>query len=437
MIDKNYNNKFIKQNEKLLNWLRFYKGIDRSELSRKMQLSMPTIYKSIDDLSSAKIVNKKDSSILLNNDYGILVGISIGTSLCKVLLLGFDFSPLDSGDFLYYKEYIYDNIINDLHDDMLLKECIENQERNYIYFRTPKTFSDLKKILNSIFDCIEHWVENHELNVLSIGISCTGIINNKTQTILDAYNLNYLSNRTLESLIFPDKQSFFSNNNIYVSLIQNSNASVIAEKILLNQSSPQYRHKKNILAIYLGVGAGAGLYLDTLYEGTNGHAGEVGHTKAPHCRLPKDIDYYNKLIDKNLLDKCCTCGCTDCYDYKIRTYVFEKNLEQFCDMSAKQIYEHLYSNPDSARLLGEYFGSMINTITSWLDLDLIIFTGKIYKSMGLLLNYIDTVRDQSPLRFNRNDCTILVSNLGSRSPAIGAAIYAYHKKYDLELSWDY
>ena len=430
-------NRFIKQNERLLNYLRFYDGIDRSELSRKMQLSMPTIYKSIDELSSINIINKNDSSISLNNGYGTFAGISIGTSLCKVVLLGFDYSPLDAADFLYYKNFIYKYIKNNLHNDTLLEQCMSDKERNYIYFGTPKTFPELKNTLNSIFDCIKYWAENEELNVISIGISCTGIINNKTQTILDAYNLNYLSNRTLDSLVFPDKQSFFESNNIFVSLIQNSNASIIAEKVSLNQSKSQYRDKTNIAALYLGVGLGAGLYLDKLYEGANGYAGEVGHTKSPYCNLPNSQDYYENLIENKLLDSHCTCGCSDCYDYKIRTYVFEKTVKEFCDMSADEMRQYLHNNPSNAKLFGEYLGNMINTLTAWLDLDLIIFTGKIYKSMDLLLNYIDTVRDQSPLRFNRNDCTILVSNLGSKSPAIGAAIYAYHKKYELDLSWNY
>ena len=37
-------NKIIKQNQHILNLLRFYKGIDRSEISRRLQLSMPTVY---------------------------------------------------------------------------------------------------------------------------------------------------------------------------------------------------------------------------------------------------------------------------------------------------------------------------------------------------------------------------------------------------------
>ena len=106
-------------------------------------------------------------------------------------------------------------------------------------------------------------------------------------------------------------------------------------------------------------------------------------------------------------------------------------------MSADDIKKWLSENINEAQLLGKYLGNMVNTITSWLDVDLVIFTGKIYKSMDILMNYIDQVRDESPLKFNRNDCEILTSHYGSSSPAIGAAIYAYHKKYDLELSWNY
>ena len=142
-------------------------------------------------------------------------------------------------------------------------------------------------------------------------------------------------------------------------------------------------------------------------------------------------------MSNGTIDSYCTCGSINCYDYKIRSYVFEKTANTFCDKSADDIRKHLKDNKNKAVLLGQYFGHMVNTITNWFNPDLVIFTGKIYKSMDLILNYIDSVRDESQLKFNRNDCQILSSYYGSLSPAIGAAIYAYHKKYDLELSWDY
>ena len=97
----------------------------------------------------------------------------------------------------------------------------------------------------------------------------------------------------------------------------------------------------------------------------------------------------------------------------------------------------LSQNTSKAKLLGQYYGNMVNEITNWFNPDLIIFTGKIYKSMTAISNYIDAVRDENPLKYNRNDCEIISSSYGSLSPAIGAAIYAYHKKYELDLSWNY
>ena len=148
--------------------------------------------------------------------------------------------------------------------------------------------------------------------------------------------------------------------------------------------------------------------------------------------VKKDND--SKSIDQN-----CTSGNEDCYDYKMRTYVFEMNKEMFSDLSSDQIRDYLRSsgNQDKAQLFGMYLGNMVNSLTSLLDVDLIIFTGKFYKCMDSLYNSIVSVQDQNKLKFSRNDCTLLTSTYGSLAPSIGAAIYSYHKRFDLELAWDY
>lgn len=429
--------KLIKQSEKLINYLRFYKNIDKSELSRKLQVSMPTIYKSIDELDVLGIVNKSASPLSICSEFGILIGISIGASLCKIVFLDFNFEILQQNRFSRYKKIICSKISAIIQNDALLEKSINDESRNYVYFKTPKTFSDLKNVINEFFACLCDWIETDDLNVLSIGISCTGIINNKTKTILDAHNLSYLKNTTLDSLIFPDKRAFFETNNIYISLVQNSNAAVIAEKIYLYQIDSPHKNKQNIIALYLGVGTGAGIYLGSLYEGASGHTGEAGHTRASAIESDEVLTRHKDLLEKGLIDASCTCGSVDCYDYKIRSYVFEETAEKFCDKSADQMQEYLSQNTSKAKLLGQYYGNMVNQITNWFNPDLIIFTGKIYKSMAAISNYIDAVRDENPLKYNRNDCEILSSSYGSLSPAIGAAIYAYHKKYELDLSWNY
>ena len=146
-----------------------------------------------------------------------------------------------------------------------------------------------------------------------------------------------------------------------------------------------------------------------------------------------------KSNEAGILDKNCTCGNEDCYDYKMRTYVFETNKKLFSDFSADQICDYLKNekNQDKAKLFGAYLGNMVNSLTSILNVDLIIFTGKFYKCMDSLYNSIVSVQDQNKLKYSRNDCTLLTSTYGSLAPSIGAAIYSYHRRFDLELAWDY
>lgn len=429
-------NKVIKQNEHMLNLLRFYRGIDRSEISRRLQISMPTVYKAIDELSNQNIIIKSDNSIFINDEYAYLIGVSIGSALCKISFLDLSFNMLDTQKFANYKGDICEKIEDNIADKELLRKCMNDDSKNYIYFKTPTQFSELKNILNCIFEFIQASIEKHLFKVLSIGISCTGVINNKTQTILSAHNLDYLDNSTLDTLIFPDKQRFFNDSQIYVCLVQNSNASVVAEKIHLYQTNSPYKSKKNVVALYLGVGIGAGIYLNGLYSGASGYSGEIGHTKAPM--------YETKYLDKkdngsNILDKSCTCGNEDCYDFKMRTYVFRMNKEAFSVFSADQIRDYLKDgdNQDKAELFGKYLGNMVNSLTNLLNIDLIIFTGKFYKCMDSLYNSIVSVQDQNKLKFSRNDCTLLTSTYGSLAPSVGAAIYSYHKRFDLELTWNY
>ena len=243
--------KIIRQNEQLMNILRFYKNIDRSELSRRLQISMPTVYKSIDELSNNGVINKVGNDIFLNEEYAYLIGVSIGSSLCKIVFVNINFEILKNEQGMKYKKDICKKINEIISDNELLNQCWNDESKNYIYFKTPDQFSELKEILDGVFEYIQESIEQESFKVASIGISCTGIINNKTQTILSAHNLEYLDNSTIESLVFPGRQKFFNDNQIDIYLVQNSDASVIAEKINLYKTDSPYKYKKNIITKFI------------------------------------------------------------------------------------------------------------------------------------------------------------------------------------------
>ena len=289
------------------------------------------------------------------------------------------------------------------------------------------------------FDLLGHFVEEGKLNIVGVGLSCTGIVNIKKQKIVQCHNLPYLDDTTLEGLIFPDIQEKFKRNGIDICLLQNSNAAVLAEKVFLYRNDSDYKYRKNVVAIYMGVGIGAGFLLDnSLFVGTTGFSGEIGHISAPE--LPKEYEEICKELHKKYtnrsIDKGCTCGKTDCYDFAIRTKVFLSSTKEMAEETSKSIESYLRENDGAQKILGFYLGNMVNMLTSMLNVDLIVFTGKIAQSMPLLFNHIAKIQDKNLLKFSRNDCAIIKSEYGALSPAIGSAIFSYYHKYSIDCEWN-
>lgn len=422
--------KTVVQNNKLIDLLRFYKEKEKVDIAQKLDISMPTLYKALDELRKKKIIIETEKNFVeINKEYGTIVGLSIGSSLCKIVFLHFDYTIFTVDEFTEFKELIRNN---PLKISLQTNETDDNSF-DYICFNTPKNdFEMLKDMLDFIFGVLVSFIKQKKLNVISIGISCTGIINESTKTIVQSHNLDYLTDRTLNNLIFPDKLSFFDASGISLSFMQNSNASVIAEKTFLYLQDSLYKSKKNIVSLYYGVGTGAGFILNNVYfNGTSGFAGEIGHINAP--TLPDKEPYNSIELPKEL----CTCGNENCFDHVMRQNVFKTSFDEFSDWSSEDIYKYLYENPDSGEILGFYFGNMINMITSILNVDLIVFTGKITKSIPLILNSIVKIQDSNPSRFSRKDCNIITSDLGSLSPSVGVAIYSYYEKLNLPCQWNF
>ena len=414
-------NDIVKQHSELIKILRLYPSLDKTKIADKIGVSTPTVYKFLDELRKNEIINE---DLSINPVWGTFIGISIGTSLCKVAFLNFDFSPYTIKDFETYKKEMYCMIGNNEDSD----------SKNYVYFKTPNSFSELKNTLNSIFSVIKKHIDAGDLKLISIGISSTGTVDERVSKICQAHNLTYLNGRTIEHMLFDDMKDYFANRGIPLFFVQNSKASVIAETFNLYDSNlaPDLQIKKNIAALYFEFGVGAGFVINgKLYDG-NGYAGEIGHIPAPI-----DMKKYTKTITT---DKNCTCGSSVCIDHIIRSCVFDSlppdfHSSDFRNMSSDDISRFLNNNPERAECLGTILGYIAKLLANILNIDLVIFTGKLYKSEQVLKKYILATMDENNLEFNRNDCRTQTSNIGTLAPAIGAAIYSYYKKCNIELDW--
>lgn len=86
--------------------------------------------------------------------FSYLVGISIGSGLCKISFLDFGFNLLSPDEFRAYKIDLGNEIKKCLCNQELILECLGDDARNYIYFKTPENFAELKKIIDCILTYI-------------------------------------------------------------------------------------------------------------------------------------------------------------------------------------------------------------------------------------------------------------------------------------------
>lgn len=418
----------IQQNEKLIDIIRCYPDIERSTLSKYMGISLPTLANIISELKCENIllvesigaVQVSKDSLIINPFICMYVGISIGASQIKVTLVNFDFTVLSRKEFENLRQKC--KIFKDA--DYVNKE---DNPFGYMCIKTPNKYEELVDVIDNIMgDCIEldQYLKKNNSCVLGIGFAITGAIDNKSKRIISSYNLDCLKDMTTsyDTLIFGNRLSYLNENNIDLAFENIARASIISEKYnLYSKNNINFRHrdKKNIACIYLGSGVGAGLVLNnTLYRGTSNFS-ELGHIEV--CD-PDDIKVLIKEHDKE-----CTCGCKNCLEYKIRNNALGMSLEEFKKISATDLKNMITADQEKEerlRLLGYYIGKAANTLINILNLDLLIFTGKLTVLMDELWKYLNPVIASNKITYTTTDCSIVVSSYGSLAPSIGAAISA-------------
>ena len=93
------------QYHRLIDLLRYNKSVDKTTLAKLLDISMPTLYKALDELKDNNIINE-NGGIKLNKAKSTFVGISIGSAQTKLVFLRTDFSVFSKADFGYYKQEI-------------------------------------------------------------------------------------------------------------------------------------------------------------------------------------------------------------------------------------------------------------------------------------------------------------------------------------------
>lgn len=149
---------------------------------------------------------------------------------------------------------------------------LEEEVIRFLYRKEVKTLSDPNKTLESLIFEAQRWLkkENIDLNTLKAGISCGGPLDEASGLIINPPNLQGWENFPISKYI-QDKISL----KIKPKLKNDANACCLAE----------WRFGAgvgcdNMVFLTFGTGLGAGLLLNgTIYNGSTGTAGEIGHIR--------------------------------------------------------------------------------------------------------------------------------------------------------------
>lgn len=410
----------------LINLIRCNPQISKTELSNKLKLSWPTISTNVSALRQNHILSPEDG-IQINSDSFHMVGLSVGGAQIKFCIIGMDFKLLDSSRFF--------KLVTDLDLFKEGREFMTKQHKtltNYVYFKTPEHLFELQRLLDLIIEDICKIVDNQQnynLNIISFGITFTGAVDSVHQRIIKSHNLEILSGKSLSNLLSPNRIDYLEGKNINIYMDNNSTSAVVAEKYNLyspSNNNYKYKDRRNLMSIYLGAGIGAGLVLNNkLYRGATNFAGEIGHIKVP--KYPG--------LKENLKEPSCSCGSTDCLDFRIRNDVFEMTKADFSNMDSEQIDRYFSENPNKLYVFSYYLGYIINLLNNILNLDIIIFTGKFKIAINRLWLLLNQQINENPLYYIANECQIASSTLGATAPAIGVAICAYFDKVNSDIEW--
>lgn len=405
--------------KKLLNILRCKPNIEKTVLAKEMGISFQTLVKQMETLKEKNILCKNNRAEI-NSQAFYACGISIGGAQCKVTLVDASYKVIDNEKFENLRKKA-----NVFKQDFLNKGGNEKFNVGYRYFETPDNLTELTNKLNSIIkDIITLYdlgkKEENIPPILSIGIALTGSIDAKKQIILKSHNVSYLKNMKRESLVSLILLQELRDREIPLIIDHNAKALAVCEKYSLyheDNSNKEYQRKGNIASLYLGSGIGCGLILNNRLErGCSNLNGELGHIVVPR---------YSKFQNKELKNTTCTCGGIGCLEQYIISDGFGMTREEFKQKTSDQIRENFDSltieeRKERLSALGYYLGWAIDLCVKFLNVGLIIFSGKMTCIIDEVLNYI--VYPSGNNEAGLLDLSRIISKYGALAPTIGAGI---------------
>ncbi|WP_428043928.1 ROK family protein [Candidatus Avelusimicrobium faecicola] len=191
------------------------------------------------------------------------------------------------------------------------------------------------------------------------------------------------------------------------------------------------RKGNNVLVVTLGTGVGGGLIINReLYQGSNGTAGEIGHTKIADTRT----------------GPLCGCGAHGCLEAFVGTIGIKRRVWQAAEEQPQSTLAQMVRQEKDFKIelvsraaekgcpaalkvwqdTGFYLGIGIANVVLTLDIDTVVLTGGVSRAATYFMPALKQVLENQQIKTPFKRLTLLTSthpNIGG----IGAAMYAIHQ----------
>ena len=246
-------------------------------------------------------------------------------------------------------------------------------------------------------------------NVEGIGLGCAGILSFQKGILYFSPNLPALSNLPIGKLLEKETglKTFLEND---------ANAAALGEHWLGAGNGIN-----NIILVTLGTGIGSGILLNgEVWHGSNGFAGEFGHTT---------------LFPDGIPCKCGKKGCVEVYCSApaivrfVRKQLEEGNNSSLRDeeriLTSRIIFEHAANGDELAldvfRQAGTYLGIALSNVFNLLDLDMAILGGKVSEAGDCILQPVREEVKRMAISSPYYPPQVLKAKLGDNAGVLGAA----------------
>lgn len=414
--------------KKILSTIRKNPYCKKSKIAELSSISWTTAINSIDKLTDFGMVainqdssSSERNSLYIRNEYGYFVGVSIGTSHIKICVLDFSFSTIT-----------YDFLLNMLNKDSCFRDTFwtenhfeQSTDGNALWcadtsYEKSQSLSYIKNIVDGVGRFALEL--SKQINVLLIGFSFPGHIDNKNNIIIRSSNLDLdLKNVSVGTLFTSDLLKQIQQKEINIYFDHNVKASAVAEKTIGKLQSIN----ENCAVLYFGAGLGVSFLLDgMLYRGSTNAAGQVGHVRY-------DMETVNK----------CTCGSKHCLEQYIRE-IFEIPSPK---LNSRIKIDPIFVKSSTADALSKWLNQegnderrkefvnclsrLLFNLSDLLEINYFVFSGK----LGEIYGGIESLFQEQMILNNKATIQIIPSELGEYSASKGTAICGYYNliKYTL------